>query len=228
MAFTEERSITCPACGYERMEKVWMALDTITFPFKKWELLNRSMFRHKCLHCGHEFDMDHDFRYHQPESRELIWYVRSDEEEKEALDVLANGKRSGAWDEEERRMFDAVTDDYILRVVRSQKALIEKIMLFDRRRDDRIMEIVKILLINQTMQADPDLTMTGIYYNDDGDREGFVLVDQEKTIGTIPMQEALYEKIEKTFAPSLSPLQARGNYKVDFAWARSFLAGLDG
>ena len=126
MAFTEERSITCPACGYERMEEVWMALDTITFPFKKWELLNRSMFRHKCLHCGHEFDMDHDFRYHQPESRELIWYVRSDEEEKEALDVLANGKRSGAWDEEERRMFDAVTDDYILRVVRSQKALIEK------------------------------------------------------------------------------------------------------
>ena len=70
--------------------------------------------------------------------------------------------------------------------------------------------------------------MTGIYYNDDGDREGSVLVDQEKTIGTIPMQEALYEKIEKTFAPSLSPLQARGNYKVDFAWARSFLAGLDG
>ena len=56
----------------------------------------------------------------------------------------------------ENALFDFRTKKYLARIVTSPNQLIEKIQIFDAGKDDRIMELVKLLVTDSLHENNPD------------------------------------------------------------------------
>ena len=49
------------------------------------------------------------------------------------------------------------TEKYLCRIVTSANQLVEKIQIFDAGKDDRVMELVKLLATDSILKNDPDI-----------------------------------------------------------------------
>ena len=56
----------------------------------------------------------------------------------------------------ENALFDFRTKKYLARIVTSPNQLVEKIQIFDAGKDDRIMELVKLLVTDSLHENNPD------------------------------------------------------------------------
>ena len=207
-------NIECPICKKEGAFQIWESINTTLDPEMKQAVLDKSAFLFKCPGCGNETYVDYGTLYHQMEDKIMIHYATTDENEQEILDMLK-------FDEDNKmnNLFkNMISNNYLIRIVRSQNALREKIQIFDAGLDDRIIEIAKIYIWIMYKDQNPNSKDVEIFFLKDNDENIFVILDDGRQVATAPITDEFYDSLFEKH--NINPDDIRKNeYIIDFDWA---------
>ena len=217
MSIESTVNVTCPHCKEEQPFTIWTSINTSLDPEMKEAVRNLSAFLFECSKCGEKHYFDYGFLYHQMEDRILIQYVQSDEEEKEAFQMLTGDDSSGV-------MKAFRKDKYLIRIVRSQNELREKLAIFDAGLDDRIVELYKILVLASIHRQNPDFKTILLYYlKDQGENCIQVFADDEYR-GTLLISEELFGRLKDDYESKLPDLREEEPI-INRQWAIKMMNG---
>ena len=130
----ENNKIRCPECGKEINVYVKEFVDVATNPEYKEQILNGTFFLAVCPECGSETLMEYPIMYIDSEKKLNIYMApEHDDDLLKQLNSLEI-----PYGEEEK--------DAIFRVTSGGDELLEKILIAEGGRDDRIIELYKLII----------------------------------------------------------------------------------
>ena len=77
---------------------------------------------------------------------------------------------------EKNALADYRTEKYLYRIVTSANQLVEKIQIFDAGKDDRVMELVKLLATDSILKNDPDIEFDELRFAVDDDGTNILII----------------------------------------------------
>lgn len=108
--------------------------------------------------------------------------------------------------------------DYTCRVVHSQNQLREKAYIFDIGLDDRVVEIMKVMMVAHLSQTNPDLEVGDILLEiTEGKPERFVIRLKNGVLGNSPFSQKVYDAVKAEYIASKG--DGKRDYIVDMNWA---------
>ena len=184
---TEE--IVCPECQHKGNFEIWDSINTVLDPEMKEKVLDQSIFSYTCPNCGETFQLAYSTLYHQMEDLIMIYLVSESEAEK--TQELFCGENS---------LFDLSADKYLKRIVTSPNQLIEKIQIFDAGKDDRIIELVKLIVTDYLHQNCPDQEFDELFFATDDSENNILVILHDGVITSTVDIDGLYEKASSDFS----------------------------
>ena len=173
--------VTCPSCHHEGEFELWDSINTVLDPEMKEKVLNQSIFLYACPNCGETFRLNYPTLYHQMEDLIMIYLVSESEVEK-TYEMFYG----------ENALFDSRTKKYLARIVTSPNQLVEKIQIFDAGKDDRIMELVKLLAADSILKNDPDKEFDELRFAVDDGTYILVIINKGEITGAVDIDN-MYE-----------------------------------
>ena len=174
--------LTCPSCHHDGDFEVWDSINTVLDPEMKEKVLNQSIFLYTCPNCGETFRLNFPILYHQMEDLVMIYLVPESEVEK-TYEIFY----------EKNALADFHTEKYLNRIVTSANQLVEKIQIFDAGKDDRIMELVKLLATDSILKNDPDKEFDELRFAVDDDGTNIlVIINKGEITGAVDIDN-MYE-----------------------------------
>ena len=204
----DREMLNCPNCDTEIGFKPIEFVDVSTDPDYKEKIMNGQFFMVKCPECGAEIMVEYPIMYMDPDKK-LNIYMAPDHEG-DLLDQL-NSLEVPECD---------IDAEAIYRLVNSPTELLEKILLADGNRDDRIMEFYKALIEESIREDFPQVQPQDLLYYVDGQEEYFIVWDYENEDGeqlTIEVDEELYQQLVEDHMPALM-IPANKYAEVDAVW----------
>ena len=204
----EREMLNCPNCDMEIGFRPLEFVDVSTDPDYKEKIMNGQFFLVKCGECGAEIMVEYPVMYMDPEKK-LNIYMAPDHED-DLLDQL-NSLDVPECDEDK---------DAIFLLVSSPTELLEKILLADGGRDDRIMELYKAIVVENLREDFPQVVPQDLLYYIDGEEEYLIVWDFDNEDGeqlTISVEEDLYQDLYDDFAEALA-IPANKYAEVDAVW----------
>ncbi|MGF6376039.1 ribosomal protein S27E [Clostridiales Family XIII bacterium PM5-7] len=188
--------LVCENCGNEMIINLNEFVDVTTDPIYKEQILNGSFFIASCAECGDETLVEYPLMYLDP-SKKLTVYMAPEHEEDLLVQLNSLEIPEGDIDQEA-----------IFRVVNNSTELLEKILLADNHRDDRIMELYKAIICENIKEELPTVQPHDLlYYKDEEENEEyFIIWDYERPEGeklTINVDDELYEELKEKYLPAL-------------------------
>lgn len=157
--------VTCPSCHHEGDFELWDSINTALDPEMKEKVLNQSIFLYTCPSCGETFRLNYSTLYHQMEDLVMIYLV-PESEVKKTYEIFY----------EKNALADYRTEKYLYRIVTSANQLVEKIQIFDAGKDDRVMELVKLLATDSILKKDPDIEFDELRFAVDDDGTNILVI----------------------------------------------------
>jgi hypothetical protein len=186
--------VVCPSCGVEHDTELVQSINTHHDAKFKERLLRGELNVLVCT-CGKRTQLAAKLLYHDPDES-YFCQIAPDGEIEAAIEAF---KISGAVGTQ--------------RVVPSQNALVEKVMILEAGMKDWAVELMKVLLLGSL--DDGNLNRVLLFHQRDQDRLQWILLGDDGAAH--PMQSAAerYEALEEddTLAP------APGEMQIDRAWA---------
>jgi hypothetical protein len=136
MSQTKQQRFTCPHCGIEQEFSVWESVNVSQTPALKEQVLKRELGRFTCSACAHTLWVGHAIDYHDVGHKLLIWLPHGQAQNP----PLAEGSVV---------MNLMAKTGYTFRMVESYNELIEKIRIFDDNQDDRVLEALKLSILEE-------------------------------------------------------------------------------
>ena len=204
----EREMLNCPNCDMEIGFKPIEFVDVSTDPDYKEKIMNGQFFLVKCGECGAEIMVEYPVMYMDPEKK-LNIYMAPDHDG-ELIEQL-NSLDVPECDEDK---------DAIFRLVSSPTELLEKILLADGGRDDRIMELYKAIVVENIREEFPQVVAQDLLYYIDDEEEYLIVWDFENEEGeqlTISVEEELYQDLYNDFIEALE-IPANKYAEVDAVW----------
>jgi hypothetical protein len=204
----DREMLNCPNCDTEIGFKPIEFVDVSTDPDYKEKIMNGQFFLVKCPECGAEIMVEYPIMYMDPEKK-LNIYMAPDHDG-DLLDQL-NSLDVPECD---------IDAEAIFRLVNGPTELLEKILLADGNRDDRIMELYKALIVESIREDFPQVQPQDLLYYVDGNEEYFIVWDYENEDGeqlTIEVDEELYQQLVEDHMPALM-IPANKYAEVDAVW----------
>lgn len=219
--------VTCPKCGEKSDFVIWESINTMINPETKAKVLSGELFRFKCPKCGEEISMNYECLYHQMEDKFMVQLVYSDKSVENAVKVFDNFVNNVKIPKLQSAM-----SDYTFRIVRNHDQLREKIYIFNHGLDDRVIEIMKELVVNEVRKASSeiDVRVVPIITLDVADitpKKFIVRLYFFKDEKWIPAdtQEIPYEQeIYDTIKADMTDDDVKRLYVVNYEWAYNYLA----
>ena len=90
------QKIRCPGCGKEHDFAIWNSINTALEPELKEKVMNGSLFRTVCPHCGQAIDVVYPCLYHQVEEKRMIYYAPGEDAMREAQAAFSEGTAASA------------------------------------------------------------------------------------------------------------------------------------
>lgn len=157
-------------------------INTALDPEMKEKVLNQSIFLYTCPSCGETFRLNYSTLYHQMEDLVMIYLVPESEVEK-TYEMFYG----------ENALADYRTEKYLYRIVTSANQLVEKIQIFDAGKDDRVMELVKLLATDSILKNDPDIEFDELRFAVDDDGTNIlVIINKGEITGAVDIDN-MYE-----------------------------------
>lgn len=143
----------------------------------------------------------------------MIHYARLDESAAEIYQMLTK-------DDPEDMVQDMLRNHYLIRIVRSQNQLREKIAIFDAGLDDRIIEIYKIFILHTVQKKDPDCKdIEMLYYKEPTEGKDFIqIIADGKTYGVVELRKSTYDELYEEYRDRLPNIRKDGPC-IDRSWA---------
>ena len=204
----EREKFKCPGCGEEIIMDIYEFVDVCEEPSYKEKVMNGSFFLAKCPKCGDETLAEYAMMYMDP-SKKLTIYMAPEHD-----DSLLSQLNSLELPE------SAVDTEAIFRVVKDGGELLEKILIYDGGRDDRIIELYKALVYENIKDEWPDVHRENLLYYLEGEEDYFILWDYTNAMGeqlTVNLDDQLYEELVRDYLGALEV--PAGKYaEVNAAW----------
>ena len=173
--------VTCPSCHHEGDFELWDSINTALDPEMKERVLNQSIFLYTCPNCGETFRLNYPTLYHQMEDLIMIYLVPESEVEK-TYEMFYG----------ENALADFRTEKYLNRIVTSANQLVEKIKIFDAGKDDRIIELVKLLAADSILKNNPDKKFDELRFAVDDGTNILIIINKGEITGAVDIDN-MYE-----------------------------------
>ena len=204
----ENNKIKCPQCGKEINVYVKEFVDVSVNPEYREQILNGTFFLAVCPECGSETLMEYPIMYIDSDKKLNIYMAP--EHEDDLLDQL--NSLEIPYGEEEK--------DAIFRVTSGCDELLEKILIAEGGRDDRIIELYKLIMAESLGEEIPGIHSSQfLYYKDDAE-ELFIVFgyeNEEEDQLTVPFDEELYRSLEQDYIDDLE-IPANQYAEVNSKW----------
>ncbi len=203
MSLPKKATVKCPQCGEEIEFTRWDSINTeMTFAIP--DIISGKLFRVECGKCGKKTYVNYPILFNDMIHNVMIYNVTPDavEETLKAVELMKKLNISR------------------VRVVTDQSTLREKTAIFSEGLDDRVTEILKLIVMAQLQEQLAGQEVGGVYYVP-GD-EPKIEVALGEGSGYIPVSMEMYNGIADQFADQL----AAGDDEVfiDQDWAYKFLS----
>lgn len=210
MSIRNTIAVKCPTCGQSSIVNIWSSVNAQFNVEQKARLLDGTLFQHICPRCGEIVKLDYECLYHDMTNRAMVHYVRT---EKSARNVFKAAK--------DIRMDGDDQTHYRERVVKSQNALREKAIIFDHGLDDRIIEIMKAIVIQQRYASSYDLDDCEVLFaiDENGD---YRLEFYTENPFAVYVDKGLYPELETCLRGILSK-ETGEPYEVGLSWAQRLI-----
>ena len=213
--------IVCPKCGGEDDFAVWLSINTMDYPEVKQKIMSGEIFLFKCPKCGSETNIKYDCLYHQMENHLMIQVANNDESVKKAVEALEK-----ILYDNKVQAFQLLDSDYTFRIVRDNNQLREKIYIFDHGLDDRVIELMKVIIISHLADTEPDLKVSDLLLNiNEGAPEKFVLKTEDGQWTSFPFVQKTYDIIKTEILDLFaSNDDGKRSYIININWAIDYLS----
>ncbi len=205
---TEVIQYACHQCGkIHEMPAIRIADETM-----EKEVLHAEIFRTICPSCHGENAIYYPMAYADHARRFLIQLIDPSEECEDPISEFLD-----EYDPEEK---EEILNHYELRTVVSSNQLAEKILIFEHGRDDRVLELCKVILKGTLASQYPDLKIRNLFYTfRAAQKEDQFSIETDDGFGqAVQLPEDLYEGILSDAIPKL-PEKLRHTREVDEDWA---------
>lgn len=204
MSSIREKKVKCPDCGKENAFPIYDSVNVTVEPSLREKVLTQEAFNYKC-ECGCNTHIFYPMLYHDMEHKFMIQFC-SKEAQKDFIEGF------------DKSLNNEMFKIYRFRIVEKPFEITEKILLLESKYDDRLIEILKEMLI----ASSPDQKISYLIYANDKEKGNvFLCLDSNNTlIGMMPFREDLYNSVYEMF--SKQALDSKG-YVINQEWARDFL-----
>ena len=219
MSIRNTIAVKCPACGQNSIVPVWRSINAQFDLERKKQLLDGTLFQHICPRCGDTIRLDYECRYHDMNHRAVVHYVRSEKSArnifKAASDFRLDTESAGADTGKSK-------PHYRERVVKSQNALREKAIIFNQGLDDRIVEVMKAIVIQQRYASCYDLDGCEVLFavDQNGDPRLEFYTDNPFAVY---VDKGLYPELESCLSGILSK-ETGEPYEIGLSWAQRLIS----
>jgi len=218
MSIFNQCKVTCPICNKENDFTLWQSVNTEYNPEMKAKVLNGQVFCFTCPECGKRSGVEFSLLYHDMEKKLMIQYAADEETVKETCKSLDEIKK------QEATLENPESKEYTYRIVLSKQKLSEKICLLEKGFDDRIVELMKMIVYSQLVKNSPELNINDFFfYAKEGDKYCFAISMEGEEWGEIPFDQELYNYVKDNI---FDEAKAKDDYIVDFLWASDYLNNL--
>ena len=202
MSKPEKQTVTCPKCGETIAFTLWHSINT-DMPDAIPNIISGKLFEAACKKCGYKTHVNYPLLFNDMLHQVMI-YNAVPENAKEAEDALNSMKT----------LYPGRT-----RIVLNQSTLREKTSIFNAGLDDRVTEILKLIVMAQLQEQLAGKKLMGVYFIP-GDEPSFEVALEEGS-GYVPVTMEMYRSIEEQFRKQLS---ADDEYYINQDWALAFLS----
>lgn len=218
--------IVCPKCQHESQFESWQCINATEENGLIEKVRDGSMFMHVCPECQQKINVEYSFLYHQVDDALMIHYCIKDEDVKAVIEALTHPN-----EEQQPFIRKMLENNTIVRVVRTKAQLLEKMCMYEAGMDDRVIEIMKIIVESKFKQDNPDKNVTGIFFNimkrkdqpeDEGKKILQIYVDN-KAEAEAEVNDELYKRVFEDFVSAMVPMRADRNVMVNPSWAKEVL-----
>lgn len=195
----------CPQCHQESPLEMWTIIDAQHDPILREQIFDGSLFAWQCEHCGNKIGVLNDLIYLDGANRFVVALNRKNRE---------NAIPIENWPEIKKENYD------VFRVVHSFLGLCEKMVCFENGRNDRALELFKLLLISQMENDDVD------YFVYEGEDESGLLMrawKDGKQQGLFAAPPDLYIQMEERMEQSGIEDATDQLECIDQQWAMHFM-----
>ena len=205
MSIPHQQEINCPNCGTPISFTLWDSINTM-IPNAISDIISGKLFDIECDKCGYKTRVDYPILFNDMVHHVMIYYIHSDQME----DTIRTASIM--------RMIGSE-----VRIVTSQNELREKAMIFNSGLDDRVIEIVKLLTLEELGDQLQGRNVDAIYFDKRDAAYCFTLImdGQHASVGiNIDSVNTLADTMKQSLAETTQ------EYVVDRDWAERFLSAL--
>lgn len=196
--------IKCPHCGKMLVFEAYQTINVTQKPELREKVLNFELFKKACPHCEKMIPIVFDLLYVDEVNKFMIALVT------ESTDDLT-------------LTLPQDVGGYCCRLVNNPDDLKEKILIFEKGLDDRLIELGKFYCAMLVLDQNKALEIEHVMLVDD-DRFplqiGFVLKDKRRFVGELT--PAILNKFQEIYGTWLSQPE-QGFVCIDFAWAQALI-----
>lgn len=206
MSIPHKQTVKCPKCGEEIEFTLWQSINT-EMDFAIPDIISGKLFEVECKKCGYKTHVNYPMLFNDMIHNVMIYSVapNSTEENEKALDSL-------------KKMYPGRT-----RIVTDQSTLREKTAIFNAGLDDRVTEILKLIIMAQLQEQLSGKELVGVFFVP-GDEPKFEIAFKDGS-GYVPVTKEMYENLASQFNDKLSADD--DEYYIDQDWAMAFLSSPD-
>ncbi len=202
MSLPRTETVPCPKCGKEIEFTLWQSINN-EIPTAMEDVISGKLFEVECKHCGLKTSVNYPILVNDMEHNVMVYYTSPDntEETEKAVNSI--------------NMFNLTRT----RIVTDQAALREKIAIFHADLDDRVIELVKAIVLLQVKDQLAGKEVKGVYYIADDNPRLEIIMDDGP--GYVPVSMDLYNAVKEQF--SKNPAFNKDNAYIDHTWAYSLI-----
>lgn len=224
---SKEITVKCTKCEQESTATIYGCFNATEENGLIQKVKDGSIFRHKCPGCGQEINLEYSFLYNQVNDALMIHYLIKDEEVAKVAACLSNPN-----EEQMQAVKSFLKNNTIIRIVRSKAQLYEKLAIYDSGADDRVIEILKVIVSTKFLKENPDKKIKYIFYNlkvkpgSDVDDESTRIIQiycEDNSMAEAVVDDTLYKKIFDDYVSGMPVLRADRNLLVNNSWARRMI-----
>lgn len=194
--------MACPKCGYKHSIRKYKRINVTEKEGLRQDILKNRIFAFRCEKCGLNAPLTYECHYYDPGKKYQIFLAPElDEKAMQAMKELEE-KTTGT-----KRVVDNIND------------LKEKIMIRENHMDDRVVELLKIMVISQLKKEMKDDTLMNILFDYNGGDLFFIVFFEKKGIGRLPIALDQYRQIENQYRMGILDHSVDAFMKVDLEWA---------
>lgn len=143
MSINLKQSVKCPKCSQMSDITVWSSITVKDSPDLKSDLLSGKINMFKCPSCENMALMPHPMLYHDEEKRLMISFSPTNDpilKEQMFQNVKESSSKSGELEK---------LEGYNLRFITEYNELLEKVLIFDNELNDKVIEVIKLMILSQ-------------------------------------------------------------------------------